>query len=115
MNYSIQSNELHLANGHTLTFEHPIKKVVDIDTVIIVIVKAKSGTIYNNNVFAFSRSGDFLWRIGNVELYDYATESCPYNGAIVNDDQELVLFNWCDTAVIVDPQTGDVVRTYQTK
>lgn len=40
---------------------------------------------------------------------------CVYSGVELNHEQEVVLFNWCDTAVIVDAGTGEVKRTYVTK
>jgi hypothetical protein len=115
MTYSIHLNKLEFANGDEVSFEHPIKEVFETNKVLIVTIEPESTkTIYNNNAFAFSISGDFLWRIGDVELY-YRGEHCLYVGATVNADKELVLFNWRDTAVIIEPETGEMIRTYQTK
>ncbi len=100
-----------------MDLEYLIKKVLRIDSVIIIILEPPAKIVYNNNVFAFSTNGDFLWRIGDVKLFGRSSNDCPYIdiGLNVNNDGELVLFNWCDTVVIVNPLTGEVVRTYQTK
>ena len=115
MCYTLNSNKITLSNGYSLDFEYPIKEVLIVKDVIIITVESPVGIIYSNNVFAIRLNGDFLWRIGEVQLYDWGSIDCPYNGAIVNEENELVLFNWCDTAVVVNPYTGEVIRTYQTK
>ncbi|OKS84746.1 hypothetical protein RG47T_0179 [Mucilaginibacter polytrichastri] len=89
--------------------------MLQINSVVIVLIESPFEIIYNSNVFAFSVTGNFLWRIGHVKLYDKSSTDCPYVGSIVNNDSELVLFNWCDTAVVINPLTGEVIRTYQTK
>lgn len=115
MNYIIQSKNITLSNGYSLDFEYPIKETLIIDNVIIVLIEPPYEVVYNQNIFAISLSGDFLWQIGKVELCYTAPSNCPYVGITINKNNELVLFNWCDTAVIVNPKTGDIIRTYQTK
>ncbi|NCD70673.1 hypothetical protein GSY63_14995 [Mucilaginibacter sp. R11] len=115
MNYVTTINNITFRNGYSLDLEHPIKEVLQIDNVIVIILEPPANIIYNYNVFAFSTIGDFLWRIEDVKLYYRGSDDCPYTGSIINNDGELVLFNWCDTAVIINPLTGEVIRTYQTK
>jgi hypothetical protein len=114
MNYIVKSNNILFENGYSLDFEYPIKDTLLISNIIIILIDPPFDTVYNQNIFAISLSGDFLWRIGNVKLYN-DSNNCPYVGIIVNKSNELVLFNWCDTAVIVNSQTGDIINTYQTK
>lgn len=113
--YIINLNTITLANGYSLDFEHPILETVIADHVIVIVLDVPFKTAYNQNVFAISTSGDFLWRVSETELFYRGPYGCVYISVIVNNDGELVLFNWCDTAVIVDPQTGNVLRKYQTK
>jgi len=115
MSYIIESKTIILSNGYSIEFEYEIKKALTIKEIVIIVVDPPFDGVYNKNVFAISLTGDFLWRIGDVKLYYWGDTNCPYIGAILNDDDELVLFNWCDTAVIVQPETGEVIRTYQTK
>ena len=113
MCYTLNSNKITLSNGYSLDFEYPIKEVLIVKDVIIITVESPVGIIYSNNVFAIRLNGDFLWRIGEVKL-NSSGEECWYVGSTIIDD-ELVLTNWCSTAVVVNPYTGEVIRTYQTK
>ena len=113
MGYKIESNHLTLSNGYSLDFEYPIKSTLIIQDVIVILVESPFRVIYNKNVFAIKTSGDFLWRIGDVDLY-YRGTDCPYVEIRINEDNELILFNWCDTVVVIDPQTGAVLRTWIT-
>ena len=114
MSYTLVANNITLSNGYSLDFEYPIKEVLIIKDVIIITLEIPVGIIDNNNVFAIRLNGDFLWRIGEVKFCYWGSDDCPYTGAAIIDD-ELVLINWCDTAVVVHPYTGEVIRTYQTK
>jgi hypothetical protein len=115
MTYTLNSNRITLSNGYFIDFEYPIKKDLQVNEVIIFIVDSPPKVVYNQNVFDFSKTGDFLWRIGDVKLFYWGSIDCPYIGVVINNEGEVVLFNWCDTAVIVDPETEEVLRTYQTK
>lgn len=114
MSHTIYNKTLTYSNGSSFDFEYPIDKVLETEGVLIVLLDIPNGVFYHRNVFAFDVTGDYLWQMTDVELY-YTTTWCPFTGVIINDKKELVLFNWCDTAVIVEPQTGNIIRTYQTK
>jgi len=115
MNYKVNSKNITLENGYSLDFEFPIKETLVIDDIIIIVVESPFEVCYKENVFAIKASGDFLWRINDVELYSNGPDNCFYVGVELNKENELVLFNWCDTAVIVNPNTGEVIRKYHTK
>ncbi len=115
MTYTINDNNIRFANGYSLEFEHTIQDTLIVYNVIIILVESPHRVIYNQNVFALSLSGYYLWRIGKIELFSWVSNDCPYTAMHLNQDGELVLFNWCDTAVVVDPQTGDVIRKWVTK
>lgn len=115
MSYIVDLNKITLANGYSIEFEYQIKKTLTIREIVIIVIDPPFDVVYNYNVLAISLTGDFLWRIGEVSLYYWGSNHCPYIGTIINEDHELVLFNWCDTAVIVQPETGKIIRTYQTK
>src|ERR1700733_8519438 len=109
MTYKIESGSLIFKNGESVDFEYPVKKTVQIDDAIIVVTDASKDKAHYQNVFAFKTSGDFLWRINDMSLF-YDGPWCAWIGVTINKDGELVLFNWCDTAVVVNPTTGEVVR-----
>ncbi len=114
MAYSNNGNPITFSEDNSIDFEYPIEEIFEVDDILVVILKIPNNVRDRRNVFAFSRTGDFLWQIKDVSLYSNGS-SCSFVGALINNQSELVLFNWCDTAVIVDPNTGDVIRTYQTK
>lgn len=114
MSYTTKDNKVLFTENISVDFEYPIENVFEVDDILIVLLEVPNNVSDRRNVFAFDRLGDFLWQIKDVPLY-YNGDSCPFVGALINDQNELVLFNWCDTAVIVDPRTGDVIRTYHTK
>ena len=114
MAYSKNGNHITFSDNNSIDFEYPIEEIFEVDGILVVTLKIPNNVRDRRNVFAFSRTGDFLWQIKDVPLY-HNGDFCPFIGALVNKQNEFVLFNWCDTAVIIDPQTGDVIRTYQTK
>ncbi|MEO3405158.1 hypothetical protein AAFN85_14720 [Mucilaginibacter sp. CAU 1740] len=112
--YSIEKNKVRFTGDNSVDFEYLVKGVFEVDDVLIVWLDITDDASEQLNVFGFNTSGDFLWRIDNVKMY-YEGKACPYIDVAKNDQNEVVLFNWCDTAVIIDPQTGNIIRTYQTK
>jgi len=115
MNYIIESKNITFSNGYSLSLEYPIQKALVINNVIIILIEPPFEVIYNENVFAFTVAGDFLWRLDKVKLFYQGQDKCPYVEMEINKQNELVLYNWCDTGVVVNPQSGDVIRIYQTK
>jgi len=115
MNFVINLKTITLANGYSLSFDFPIKNTLTINDIIVIVVESPFDVIYRQNVFAIKTTGDFLWRIDDIELCYTGNENCFYVDAELNDKNELILYNWCDSAVIVEPETGDIIRKYQTK
>lgn len=116
MSYQINGKSITLANGCSVDFEHSIWKTLVIGNVIIILLEIPVKINYDLNVFAISTSGDFLWRIAETTLFGKSlNDNCPYAGMIINDKNELVLFNWCDTGLIVDYLTGEIIEKFVTK
>ncbi|MBB3056839.1 hypothetical protein [Mucilaginibacter gotjawali] len=42
-------------------------------------------------------------------------KDCPYVGIELNQFGELVLFNWCDTGMVVNSQSGIIERKWNSK
>ncbi|PTQ93574.1 hypothetical protein C8P68_10836 [Mucilaginibacter yixingensis] len=110
----MNENQFVFSNGYTLTFDHPVGQHLIVDDVIIIRLTIPPKEKYDQNVFAFSTSGDFLWRIPRVPLF-YEGDDCPYIGLDNHKNGHITLFNWCDTAVIVDAQTGQIIDKYNSK
>lgn len=112
--YRIESNKIIFKSGGPITFKYPIKQSIFIDDVIILILDIPVKEVYNQNVFGINSFGNFLWQIGVVELFQ-KIKDCPYTDMRKNEYNQVVLYNWCDTAVIINPKTGDVLDKYNTK
>ena len=80
------------------------------------VLEIPSKVIYNENVFAVNEIGKIVWRIAfKKEQLFCKYEDCPFVGTIINKQGQLVLFNWCDTAFIVNPLTGEILDKYPTR
>lgn len=112
--YSIVDNKLIFKTGEPLVFKYLIKQSVLVEDIIILILDIPANEVYNENVFGIKLGGDFLWQIGKVELFQ-KSKDCPYVNVRKNDMDQIVLFNWCDTAIIINPKTGEVLDKYNTK
>lgn len=115
MDFSIKSNNITFTNGCSLDFEFPIKETLLVGKVIIIVVESTYDLRYPQNVFAISSSGAFLWRIDDTQLFYDGLNPCFFVGATLNEKNEVVLFNWCNTAVVVDIESRSVIRKYHSK
>jgi hypothetical protein len=116
--YNVKGNRLILRNGNSISFDYPIKEknILIIDSLIIVVLDIPTNVRYNENVYAINKTGKIVWRIKfkREDLF-YQKDDCCFSSITINKGGQLVLFNWCDTAFIVDPQTGTILDTYNTK
>jgi hypothetical protein len=112
--YRIANNKLIFKTGEPIVFKYPIKQSILVEDIIILILDIPAKEVYKQNVFGIKVCGDFLWQIGVVELFQKAKD-CPYIDMQKNDANQIVLFNWCDTAIIINPKTGEVIDKYNTK
>jgi len=113
--FDVEKNTIHFRDGQIIEFEYPIdeKEIITIDFVIIIRLVPPPKSYYNNNVFALTEKGDLLWQI-NIEEQYIKNNDCPFVGISINEKGQLVLFNWCDLAFIVDPITGRVLSRFVT-
>jgi hypothetical protein len=59
--------------------------------------------------------GVILWRVPDRSSYPGNSSDCPYVGMEINKEGQLVLFNWCDLVLTVDPKTGKVLEEHETR
>ena len=117
-NYSVRGNTIVLNNGKTINFDYPIfeKEVIDIDGIIIVVLEIPPRINYNNNVFALNLNGEIIWRINFTKEQLFSQEkNCSFVGAFLNKEGQLILFNWCDTAFIINPKNGEILDRHVTR
>ena len=118
-NYKIEGNTIYFQNGKSLNFDYSIKesRLLIIDRIMIITLEIPQGIEYPNNVFAANFNGDLLWRI-NVSIEDLFYKSSKnfiFIGSAINRNGDLVLFNWNDTAFVVNYLTGEVISKYNSK
>lgn len=110
----IRANKIIFSNGLIHEFPYKIEEVLPVYDVAIIILEIPPENSYNRNVFGFSNSGDFLWQIGEIDFF-YDGKNCPYVGLYQNSNGNITLFNWCDTGVIIDPKSGEIIDKYMTR
>ena len=117
-NYSFEGSSIILNNGKTIKFDYAIKekRVIEIDGMIIVVLEIPPGINYNNNVFALNLNGEIIWRINfkKEQLFSQA-KNCSFVGTFLNKEGQLILFNWCDTAFIINPKNGEILDRHVTR
>ena len=112
--YEIKENCIKFINGHSIEFKFNIQKVLKVESTVIILLKIDNGTIYNQNVFGTSTTGDFKWQVAKTDFF-FNGDDCSYTDFTINENGQLVLFNWCDTAIIVNIETGVIISKHSNK
>lgn len=117
-NYYIQKNKLIIDDNNIISFDYPIQESIEIGDMLIVYISLYDKvTPLEENIFGVNLvEKKIKWQ---VEKREYPTRGnpnmrCPFVG-IKFYNNKLRLFNWCDTALIVDPLTGKVLEEEQTR
>jgi hypothetical protein len=115
MSFHIKKNKIKFNNWEIIEFDLPIKKdkIIIIDFVVIILLEVPPKSKYNDNVVAISDQGNFLWQV-NIEEPYIKNNDCPFVDIKINNSGQLVLFNWCNAAFIVDPITGKFIDRFET-
>ena len=92
----------------SFTLPFPVKQELDINGNKVVLLKLPSEVIYNRNVFCIDVNGNVLWQIEELLSYPGPYKKCHY-AHIEFKAGKLILWNWCDLKLIVDPQTGVIL------
>lgn len=111
-------NTVTFSNETTIDFKNKILKVIEANQVVIVIPLKPPSVVDNENVFAFSPQGDFLWRIRTKGTDFFPTANpaeCQFVDAKFNLDASVTLFNWCHAAIRVNSTTGEILERLQTR
>lgn len=111
--YTLQGNQL-IIGDTAITFDFPIAQVIEMKGMFIVRLDNPINAVYNENVFGVSTTEKKIkWQIEKRE-YNAKLASCPFVWINFLDDQ-LILNNWCDTYLVVEPQTGKILKEGYTK
>ena len=104
----VEGNQL-IIEDVAMSFDFPIAKVIEMEGMLIVRLDKPINVVYNENVFGVSIAEKKIkWQI-EKRSYDPHMKSCPFTEIRIFENQ-LVLYNWCDTYFVVEPQTGKILK-----
>ncbi len=112
------ANTVTFPNRVQVSFDFGIQQVVLVHQVVVVVLNIPPAVRYNDNVFAFAQTGDFLWQIDTIgKGLFHGMPDCPFVGAnlTAENDERVLLYNWCSTTLLVQATTGEVLERYQSK
>ncbi len=105
--------------GKEQVFPHPLRMGTYNSKYHVVLLKASSKEIFNENVFMFDAQGNFLWQINKAIIDKYKTSKIePFVYAEFEQDgsdYQLRLWNWGGWKVSLDPKTGEELSYEFTK
>lgn len=84
----------------------PIAEVIMVGEIIVVRTSPPLGSCDNENVFAVNADGEMVW---TVPTRKYIYPDSPFVG-IVAFENNVKLLNWDGTELIVDPQSGRILK-----
>jgi hypothetical protein len=106
--YSIKENRV-MVGDNEMPFNFSIEQAIEVEDMLIVRLEIPITKVYNENVFGISLAEKKIkWQIEKRE-YNVKRASCPFVWIRTLDDQ-LILNNWCDTYLVVEPQTGKILE-----
>src|ERR1700683_1581475 len=108
--YEIQKFKV-VVNDSEIVFENKIRKSLEIGNMLLLLMVTPSGTFYNENVIGVSLTEKkIMWQIAKLKFKTlWGDTDCPYVD-IKYHNGRLYLNNLCDTYLIVDPLTGDILE-----
>ncbi|WP_342655411.1 hypothetical protein [Pseudomonas sp. F3-2] len=92
--------------GKVLFLPHPVTEAITYLDLIIVKVESPAGTIFNRNVFGFSKNGELRWQIQESE--HGTQQDKPYINILINTDGALLAANWNGVNYLIDPDNGKI-------
>ena len=114
--YRIEGNSLYIDDVR-IPFEFLIEDHVEIKNMLIILLSIPVNLKYNENVFGVSLlERKVKWQIGEGKFANekYSNLHCKYNSVTINGER-LILNNWCDTYLVVDPITGKILEKGETR
>jgi hypothetical protein len=115
-NFTFLKNKL-LSNDQIIaTFDYGIKKTLQFDnSIIIILFDPPSDLILNQNLIAINKNLEIIWRVQAKSLYPGNAKNCPFIDISKNKEENLIAYNWCSYAVILEVSSGKVILEYETK
>lgn len=104
--FEISENDIKEVN-----FQFPIRQVVESNNKYYIRLEPNIGIIFNENVFCYDKNGEMIWKIKPTNTID---TDCPYTNIKV-DGENLFLYNWSGEKILVNFDTGEILKKEFTK
>ncbi|MEN6626603.1 MAG: hypothetical protein ABFD69_10280 [Candidatus Sumerlaeia bacterium] len=112
MEYKVRKNRLIYKNGIYINFKYAIEKPVEIDDILVFVLRVPTNIIFPNNAFAV-KEGKLLWQIESDPRIPPSALNV-YVG-VVAENGKLFLQNYMGFIDVVDINTGKIIRSYESK
>ncbi|AWK41220.1 hypothetical protein GPY51_23980 [Photorhabdus laumondii subsp. laumondii] len=101
----VNNNKINI-NGHLIILNRKIIKAIEIDNgFVLVLIDIPIGDDGLNNLFSYTKNGEFLWQIEPSNLQKEGQTSYPYEGLNVVEGQYFVV-DFYGRRIFFDPYTG---------
>jgi hypothetical protein len=109
INYKINGKQLMISTLDSIQrieFPYEIDEVEKFENSLVVLLDIPMGIIFNENVFGVSAEGKVIWKI---EKMSYVYDDSPFTG-MGKEGNYVKLSNWGDIDLLVNPNTGEIVK-----
>jgi len=106
----IQNRRLTLENETVIEFNLPIEHAVKCGEVILVITQDPEKNTENQNLYAYSDSGRFLWRGPDRSFEGF--EVCPYVTVKCIDDVHVRVWDYYGVIYTLEALTGNLIEKH---
>lgn len=114
-NKKINHNQLLITTSNLffkkIEFLFDIRQIEEINDIVIVRLDIPLGVIFNENIYAVSADGEILWQIPKMS---HVYEDSPYVNMLVKGEN-IELYNWDGTILLIEPATGKILEKGYTK
>ena len=105
---SVKAEKLMLSSGKVIRFPYPVKKALEFDEAIVVVLDVPPGEEYSENVFAVGHDGKILWRIKKHPRNLDVSKWLDLN----REGDNVQIGNWDGLELIVEPATGRILKEW---
>jgi hypothetical protein len=114
MKYQVRDNQIQFDNGKSIALAFAVGDTLEVDGVLVVVLKLPPGQSMTENVFGISENGVVLWQIDRIAETSIDPISNQYAGIIGHDEEKgtVRVSNWNGVVVDVDINNGKVKHWY---
>lgn len=105
-NYNILNNKLYYNDKSLITLNYNIQEYLTIDDLII-ILEDSSNSKNEQNIYCYSKNGDFRWRIPPLDKLHFDNY---YTSIYITEKGALQAYNKNGVEVTIDKQNGNILQ-----